>query len=97
MFSAVPTSQPDERDVLDLAGVHGQAVVVPVHLEEQVVGVAVVGDLVAEHAGRVRPPGIEIDGRDPDVAELVDFAHVRCVLTDFRDRLGSSDGPMSTG
>ena len=69
---------PHERDVLDVAGMHRQAVVVPVHLEEQVLGVTVVRDLLAEHVGHVFPPGVEIERGDPDVSELVDFPHSLC-------------------
>jgi hypothetical protein len=61
--------------ILGVAGVHGEPVVVPVHLEEQRFVVAVVGDLVAQNAGGVRPPPVEVTGRDPDVAKLVDFRH----------------------
>ena len=53
-------------------------VVVAIHLQEQVLGVAVVGDFVPQEVGGVLLPGVEVTGGDPDVAELVDVPHARC-------------------
>ena len=65
----------DVGDVLGVAGMYGEAVVVPVHLQEQRLLVAVVRDLVPEHPGRVGAPLVEVAGGDTYVAEFVDFPH----------------------
>ena len=56
---------PDVRDVLGVGGVDREAVVVAVHLEEEVLLVAVVGDLVAEDLDRVLLPLVEIRAEIP--------------------------------
>ena len=67
----------DVGDVLGVARVHREAMVVAVHLQEQRLRVAVVCDLVTEHAGCERAPLVEVACRDPDVAELVNLRHLR--------------------
>ena len=71
--------------------------VVAVHLEEEVLVVAVVGNLVAEDLDRVLLPLVEVTRRDPDVSQPLHTSHYANLHAALPDTVAQAPGRRRAG